>query len=167
MPTFDPIRDADQTNQRERARTMSRVHQGDVYGTSVRQPPAPVRRVSTLAMILNNDAEKPPLSVHRVSLSLSPTVSTPHSVLSDHDTVHIHTLVYTPSRITPPGSILTPVTSQDLDPFQRPDNPLRRALGIPASPCTQVPNRPPLQPLPASGVATQTRTRTICLRRRR
>src|SRR5258706_16362746 len=34
---------------------------------------------------------------------------------------------------TPPGSILTPVTSQDLDLFQRPDNPLRRALGIPQS----------------------------------
>jgi len=42
-------------------------------------------------------------------------------------------LVYNPARITPPGSILTPVTSQDLERFQRPDNPLRRALGIPTS----------------------------------
>ena len=43
------------------------------------------------------------------------------------------TLVYNPSRITSPGSILTPVTSQDLERFQRPDNALRRALGIPPS----------------------------------
>ena len=46
----------------------------------MRQPPAPVRQVSTLAMILNADAEKPALSAPRVSVSVLPTVSTPHSL---------------------------------------------------------------------------------------
>lgn len=182
MPTFDPIRDADQTNQRERPRTTSRVSQQDVYAPTIRLAPAPVRRVSSLAKLLNDDAEHPPLSAHRVSLS--PTVSTPHSIpsfnqppfdsasaparpmslspstpspvilkspsrLPQHpprplqsqmlppplpqSQTQPQTLVYNPTRITPPHSILTPVTRQDLDLFQRPDNPLRRALGIPPS----------------------------------
>ena len=180
MPTFDPIRDADQRNQRERPRTTSRVHQEDGHAPTVRVAPAPVRRVSTLAMILNDDAENPPLSAHRVSLSPTVSVSTPHSILSFHQPpfdqpsasapttqfpfplspstsspVILNSpsrphrpqqiqmlppplpppppLVYNPTRITPPACILTPLTSQDLDRFQRPDNPLRRALGIPAS----------------------------------
>jgi len=66
------------------SQTTSRVHQEDGHAPTVRVAPAPVRRVSTLAMILNVDAENPPLSAHRVSLSLTVSVSTPHSILSFH-----------------------------------------------------------------------------------
>ena len=141
----------------------------------VRQPPAPVGPVSTLAMILDDDAEKPPLSAHRVSISVLPTVSTPPSILSfnhppfepptapllpnllspstsfpiflrslsgpprpqpsHHHSLtptpsHIHTLVHNPSHINPPGSVLTPVTSPDLDIFQCSEN----SLPIPFAP---------------------------------
>ena len=71
--------------------------------TCVRQPPAPVRRVSTLAMILNADAEKPLLSAPRVSVSVSPTVSTPHSVLSFH-----HPPFEPPTAPTAPQPLLPP-----------------------------------------------------------
>jgi len=54
----------------------------------------------------------------------------------------LQTLVYNPARKTPAGSILTPVTRQDLERFQHPDNPLRRALGIPASLLQPTPHSP-------------------------
>ena len=132
--------DADQTNQRERARTTSRVHQEGVCATAASAGAASVdvgddpqrRRRKTGAEC----AQGLSLSLtNRIHTTLRPILQPPSLRCS------LYSRISAPQRpisLSPPGNTLTPVTSQDL--FQRPDHPLRRVLGIRPPLCTQSPS---------------------------